>query len=278
VPRSGQTWDPERLHPRGPLEPFAHLLAELSEFPEFPSPAELGAWVERGRGERTPALHRLCFVEPRPRPRRAKRRQVEIQELYDARISERGEVPCLIKSYHDLFNAMMFKAFPRSKRALHARQYAALLGWARAGERELPGRRTREQDALTLFDEGGSVVVCPTELEADFEQGMRLVLGRPESAARLVIFGHALVEHLSEGQLELRSSARVLFVPEVPEGHDLLELVDQHLTQLLGDPQRFSQPDADAVVFLQGDGGVSFRRFEPSIRLARIVPPRLALD
>jgi len=278
VPRSGQTWDLQRLHAHGPLDPFVHLLAELGEFPEFPTPAELGAWVDRGRAERTPELEPLSFVQPRPKPRRAKRRQVEIHELYDARISERGEVPCLSQSYHDLFNAMMFKAFPRSKRALHARQYAALRGWARAGESELPGRRTREQDALTLFDEGGSVVVCPTELEAEFRQGTRLDLGRPETAARLVIFGHALVEHLSEGQLGLRSSARILFVPEPPTRRALLTLVDEHLTRLLTDPSRFCEPDADAVVFLEADGGVTFRRFEQSIRLARIVPPRLALE
>lgn len=269
MPRSGQSWDCARLAVRAPLEPFRALLTELSAFDEFPDSEALSRWVERDRVERAPEAPPLTFVELRPRSRRSKRGKVKLKELYDARISLGGQVPCLAKSYHDLFNALMFRAFPRAKRALHARQYAALAGWALADADRLPGKRTREQDALTLFDEGGSVVVCPTELAPRVAAGGRIPLVGPDALARLVLFGHALVEHLSEGQLGLRSTARVLFVPEVPTGDALLSAVDAFVTRLVHDPERFRAPDADAVVFFDHDETVGFRRFDAELRQAR---------
>jgi hypothetical protein len=268
VPLSGQTWDQGRFAPQPALAPFGHLLAELSRLSEFPDVEALGHWVEATREPQAPELQPLRFVEMRPRPRRAKRGTVELAALYDARITCEGEVPCLSHSYHDLFNALMFKAFPKAKRALHARQYAALRGWAEPGAEHLPGRRTREQDALTLFDEGGSVVVCPTHLQAEFTTGARLSLVPAGAGARLVLFGHALCEHLSEGQGGLRSSARVLFVPELPEGPRLLELVDAFVERLLRDKSRFLAPDADGVVFLDDRHTASFRRFDPVNRIS----------
>jgi hypothetical protein len=267
VPLSGQTWDQRRFAPQPTFEAFRELLAELAAFAEFPDAAMLGHWVETARAADAPDLEPLTFVELLPKPRRAKRGAVELGGLYDARITCSGEVPCLRQSYHDLFNALMFKAFPRAKRALHARQYQALTGWAQSGAEQLPGRRTREQDALTLFDEGGSVVICPTQLEADFAGGARLPLAAPGAVSEVVLFGHAIFEHLSEGRVGLRSSARVLFVPEVVRGPELLRSVDAYVTRLLADPQRFRAPDADAVVFFEQDR-VVFRRFDPKKRIS----------
>lgn len=258
MPLSGQTWDLGRFAPQPALEPFAPLLSELRSFCEFPSTEALSNWVEATREAQAPELAPLRFVELQPRPRRAKRRVVQLEALYDARITCKSEVPCLFRSYHDLFNALMFKAFPRSKRALHARQYEALTRWVEAGAEQLPGRRTREQDALTLFDEGGCVVVCPAHLQAEFEGGAWLPLAEAGVVSRVVLFGHALFEHLTEGQVGLRSSARILFVPEVPEGGRLLEVVDEFVLALLRDPRRFREPDADAVVFFDGDK-IAFR-------------------
>jgi len=270
MPRSGETWDPRRLTVRPALEPLAELLAELGELSDFPTPEALGAWVDQSRQARAPELAPLHFSAPKPKPRRHKRGAVEVGELYDGWIAEKRQVPCLPKSYHDLFNALMFKAFPRSKRALHARQYEALSGWAEPGAPRLPGRRTREQDALTLFDEGGSVVLCPTSLAARFHEGETLGL---EAGVRVVVFGHALLEHLSDGQVGLRSTARVLWVDEVPAvGAELLDLADGFVARLLADPERFRAPDADAVALFEAGDRVSFRRFDPELRGARLRP------
>lgn len=269
MPLSGQTWDLGRFAKQPALQPFELLLGELASFREFPDTETIGNWVEATREVHAPELAPLRFIELPPRPRRAKRGVVDLGALYDARITCSREVPCLRQSYHDLFNALMFKAFPRAKRALHGRQYEALTRWVKAGAEQLPGRRTREQDALTLFDEGGSVVLCPSHLKAEFARGARLPLAETGATSLLVLFGHALFEHLTEGQEGLRSSARVLFVPEVPHGPRVLEVVDEFVVSLLNDPQRFREPDADAVVFFDS-AKVAFRcRGSPPPRRAR---------
>src|SRR5690606_26753214 len=95
----------------------------------------------------------LRFAPQSKKPRRAKRGPVELDQLYDGSIALRGEVPCLAQSYHDLFNAVIFAAFPLAKYALHARQFRALRERVTPGVTRLPEARTREQDALTVFDE-----------------------------------------------------------------------------------------------------------------------------
>lgn len=123
-----------------------------------------------------PARAPVRFVLQPPRPRRAKRERVELSEMYDARIVA-GEVPTRARSWHDWVNALVWGTFPRAKAALHARQHAVVSGWARPGAARLPNARTREHDALALVDEGGVL----------------------ETAARPIVFGHALYEGLALG-------------------------------------------------------------------------------
>ena len=149
-----------------------------------------------------------------------------------------GQVPCLESSYHDLFNALVWAAFPRSKRALHLRQFRALQRWLPAGASRLPNRRTREQDALTLFDEGGAVLIATG--------------ARESLSSRVVPFGHAVMEHVCFQREAVRSAAVWLDLPSEPraEGGErgLLEAIDRELSRRMLDPAEFSTPDFDAVV------------------------------
>ncbi|MCB9570351.1 MAG: DUF3025 domain-containing protein, partial [Myxococcales bacterium] len=72
---------------------------------------------------------------------------------YDARIVLRGEVPTRAACWHDLFNAMVWCAFPRSKAALHGRQHAH----ARAAAGAPGGPRGRGPGGRAGVDEGGGV-------------------------------------------------------------------------------------------------------------------------
>ncbi len=149
-----------------PIAPAAELFAEYTRWPE---PEDL----DRVLAERA-GVH---FVPAKRRPRR-QRGPVNLGEMYDAHIV-RGEVPTRAKNWHDFLNALVWATFPRAKKALHARQHAALQTWARTGElasgdtvRKLPNARTRELDALALIDEGG-ILLC-------------------EDAK--IVFGHAIYE------------------------------------------------------------------------------------
>jgi DUF3025 family protein len=71
---------------------------------------------------------------------------------YEVHLYETGRVETRPDSLHDLFNALAWLAFPRTKaliNALHAE--------------EIPredGRRGRRRDLVTLLDEGGAIVQC----------------------------------------------------------------------------------------------------------------------
>lgn len=187
---------------------------------------------------------------------------VNLDALYDARITKHGEVPSRTRDWHDLFNALCFATFPRSKVALHHRQYTILEQRVGHTATQLPGARTREQDALTLFDEGGVVIAVNAMAHQAFAE-----MGREERQACIarvveesqqsphaprdvfggkvlvVPFGHALFEHLIEGLRCPGGCTQLLELAEVScEPVRLLDDVDRALSRALTDPTRFVNP------------------------------------
>jgi hypothetical protein len=175
--------------------------------------------------------------------------RVVLHALYDARITLTGEVPTRERDWHDLLNMLCFATFPRSKRALHARQYACLAARVDPAAERLPNARTPEQDALTLFDEGGVVLAATTAAAAQLtaaSEAQREDTCRELVAARtlrVVPFGHALFEHLVEG-LRVPGGCTQTVVVNAPL-HDpalLLPALDRALCACIGDAGRFQSP------------------------------------
>lgn len=253
MPKSGQPWvpNPDLTSPLfAPLLPISAQLCRRAEWPNTDDYTALAAKIRRERGLDLPPLR---FSTQTKKPRRAKRSSVTLDELYDGSIALRGEVPCLTASYHDLFNAVIFAAFPLAKHALHGRQFRALSERVVPGMQRLPEARTREQDALTVFDEGGSVVLVSPEFHARWQQGGCVTPLNDTSEAQLWIFGHALLEHILYGKCELRSCAVVL----VRDEHTLadpLPWLDERVAARLSDVECFQRPGADAVLTLDAHG------------------------
>lgn len=116
-----------------------------------------------------------------------------MEEKYEARIYLTGEVQTRTENWHDLFNALVWLAFPRVKAAINAKHFEFI---SRHGE----GNRGKIQDALTLFDESGVIVVCPdgelAGLLRDF-QWRELFWERRQAVKeqmKFVLFGHSLYE------------------------------------------------------------------------------------
>ncbi len=175
--------------------------------------------------------------------------RVQLDRLYDARIARYGEVPTREQDWHDFFNALCFATFPRAKIALHGRQFAALTRRIDPDAKRLPSTRTKEQDALTLFDEGGAVVAADAGTLAELSDpslvlpAERLSRAVAEGRARVVPFGHALFEHLVEGLRCPGGSTRMLEIDDVSVADGaLLAEVDARLGALLEDPARFLAP------------------------------------
>jgi hypothetical protein len=111
---------------------------------------------------------------------------------YEAHIAATGRVPTRGNA-HDLFNALVWLAFPLTKAALNGRQAQEL---ARDGVR---GRRGPVRDAATLIDESGLLLAASEDACAAL---MRLdwpgcsPRSAPAGAATgwCFAFGHALIE------------------------------------------------------------------------------------
>jgi hypothetical protein len=175
--------------------------------------------------------------------------RVVLHALYDARISIAHEVPTRERDWHDLLNMLCFATFPYSKLALHTRQYACLAQRIEPGMRGLPNRRTPEQDALTLFDEGGVVLVAqpdaaPQLEHLSLEQSAELCRGLCAARRlRVVPFGHALFEHELEGLRCPGGATLVLTVPDLWAATPvLLREIDCALRVRLADPAYFQSP------------------------------------
>lgn len=224
--------------------PIAALLAPFDEGAAFPSPEALTAlYAARVAPLALPPL-RFVRAAKAKKPRRGAL-PISLAEIYEGRIIERGEVPTRPDDWHDLFNALAFLRFPRAKRALHARQYAILRARIAPGATRLPNARTREQDALSLFDEGGiAVAAAPgSDVAALAEDAPALAAAIARGQAVAVPFGHALYEHMVAALPVPLGTVHALEVP-LPSGADPLDALDVALAESLADRSQFQLPSA----------------------------------
>src|SRR5262245_50153370 len=150
------------------------------------------------------------------RPVPPARRTGAPEDRYEARVFLRGELEVRKRNWHDLMNVLVWRVFPAAKAALNARHYAEQ---ARQGT----GNRGPAQDALTLFDEGGLIVVCCDDGLLNLLRAYRwkeLFWQRRDevrSRMRFCVFGHALYEKALAPFTGITARAVTLSAPaEVP--------------------------------------------------------------
>ena len=151
-------------------------LAKLGE----PTLQRLNALAEE-TGLRTESGRPVQFVPPRPGT-----------AYYEIEVFESGCVPTRAGSAHDLFNALAWLAFPRTKARINAMH-----------AEEIPrerGRRGRKRDLLTLLDEGGVIVACSDPALMQLIRGFRWKelfwdsRSRVLRSLRFAVLGHGVLE------------------------------------------------------------------------------------
>ena len=196
-------WTAARERLAAPI--FAPLASALARLPadRWPTHAELNAIAD---GVKSARGKQVRFVKPRERNDRERR-------YYESRIADTGEVETRPGNWHDLFNALAWITYPKSKARINA-QHAAIL--EEGGEAEAR-RRSPERDALTLFDEGGVIVASASasllRLMVDFEWKELFWSRRAElqEKARFLVFGHACYEQALDPYIGM--VAKTVFVP-----------------------------------------------------------------
>jgi hypothetical protein len=185
-PADAPAWDRDALLA---APPFAAVRALLERLPgdAFPALDTLNGIVAE-RGIVTGGGKVLIFVA-------AGRKPGTLELPYEARVFETGEVPTRTSSWHDLFNALAWLAYPRTKAVVNRRHYEELS--KRHGEL----LRGTARDVLTLFDEGGMLVACAEPSLAALLRGFRWKdlfwhqRAEVQAKMRFHVFGHAILEN-----------------------------------------------------------------------------------
>jgi hypothetical protein len=216
--RPAAPWDAHFVAHHALLWPLARAAAPFAGATEWPPVA---TWTA-AFGAAPPPVR---FVPSGPRRRRGRPRPFDPARLYDATIIEHGQVPSRRRHWHDFLNALVWATFPRAKRALHARQGAAIARRLGPGVAQLPAHRTRELDGLAMIDEGGVIALAtPT-------------------GDRMLVFGHALYEGFVLRAPPMTARVvRVAPVAAAAAGADLLAQADAALAAALDDPERVLLP------------------------------------
>src|SRR5262245_4457712 len=136
-------WDREFLL-RSPM--FEPLRVHAGVFDaEWPRLVDLQRLLDRRDPPARSAAGKPVRVVPQGR------RSDAFEDGYEPRLYLAGELQVRERNWHDLFNLLVWLAFPLTKAALNQRHHAALKAQRAAGA----ANRGPTQDALTLFDEGG---------------------------------------------------------------------------------------------------------------------------
>jgi hypothetical protein len=172
-----------------PLRPWAQHFAAFDEWPGLDDYQQLLDTLPQPIRTLAGQLIRIVPQEGKPH---------SFAEHYAPRINLSGEIQTRRNNWHDFFQFLTWLIFPRTKAVINA------FHMPRAQERQEAGgepvRRSARENMLTLFDEGGAVVISSDEsllqLIRDFQWRELFWQRRAELADKLqcITFGHALYE------------------------------------------------------------------------------------
>jgi hypothetical protein len=228
---------------------FATLAPVIERLPEdhFPTLAELNRLCEErevvsGGGEP------LEFVP----------QETKTGEPYEKRVFAYGKVLTRNRNWHDLFNALVWITFPKTKAAINRHHYREMQA-REGGEARGPVR-----DALTLFDESGVIVASIDTGLSELLTGFRwkeLFWERREEVVRGMrfhLFGHALYEKALKPYKGVTGKSVILDISarefERPLPQQLASL-DAQLARLFADMRSLAATEAYAPLPVLGIPG-----------------------
>lgn len=215
---------------------FQKLFA-LSTAPGEISIQQLNAWAEKADPRPCSALDAPIHFIAAP-----KQRIPALQ--YEQLIYTKGEVVTRENNWHDLFNALVWVAFPRTKAVLN-------VGHCLAGPLLEGGRRGQRRDALTMFDEAGIAVIATKPWIASLIAAKRwteLFWERREEltqVARFFVIGHGLYEKILRPFPQLAGPTLTLEVAQDDLSLPLSQFIphlDLKLSAILADTNKITRP------------------------------------
>lgn len=215
---------------------LAEIPAALSTHAAFAPYREIAAALARAS---VPTLARLdkCAAGANHDPRSVSPRLVPPLRRalgaldFERRIIEHGELIVRPGNLHDTLNAVIWHAFPRSKRSIS--EIHVELGAAATAN-----GRPRRRDILTLFDEAGAIILGGSDdLRALHERHEWRQLFVEQRAAfqrdcQVILFGHGTLEQLA-CNAHRGLTVKALWLPLAAQSG--LDTVDEYLASRIGD-------------------------------------------
>ncbi len=171
------------------------------------------------------------------------------EQHYAPRIYMRGEIQTRSENWHDFFQLLTWIMFPRTKALIN--EIHIPLAQARIKSGAELGRRTPLENMLSLFDEGGAVVVSSDEklLQMIREFQWKPLFWQQRTALqqqlRCIVFGHAMYEKGLEPYVGMTANAILLHCEErffQLSNHEQLAWVDATLVEVLASREQLSVP------------------------------------
>lgn len=168
---------------------------------------------------------------------------------YAPRIYLTGEVQTRTCNWHDFFQFLTWIVFPRTKAAINAIHIP--IAKARLQQSADQGRRTPVENMLSLFDEGGTVVLSSDasllQMIRDF-QWKELFWRRREAVQetlQCITFGHAMYEKGLSPYLGMTANCILLEVEPVFFSQTMTERlawIDRQLATILEQGEKYQKP------------------------------------
>jgi len=185
-------WRPDFLDGSPLFAPLRPLVERFASYEEWPGLEDFQQLLDE-RAEPLRTLHgaALKIVPQEGRPD-------HFEQHYAPRIFLNGEIQTRTRNWHDFFQLLSWFLFPRTKAVINAIHIP--LARERLEKGEDIGRRTPVENMLSLFDEGGAVLVASDpsllELVREFRWKELFWQRREELAQKFdcTVFGHAMYE------------------------------------------------------------------------------------
>ena len=170
-------------------------------------------------------------------------------EHYAPRIYLTGEIQTRTENWHDFFQFLTWFMFPKTKAVINSIHVPA--AQARIDGNIDLGRRSPVENMLSLFDEGGAVILSSDEsllqLIRDFKWKELFWQRRDELASKLnfVAFGHALYEKGLSPYIGMTANCILIKVDEgllKSSNEQQLDWIDTHLANLFEDGSVYQKP------------------------------------
>jgi len=236
-------WRPD-FHIGVPLfDPLRPRLETFSDYQEWPGLDAMQRLLDQ-RTEPMRTLHgaALKVVPQAGRPDR-------FEQHYAPRIYLSGEIQTRTRNWHDLFQLLSWFVFPRTKAIINAQHVPKAK--RRLEVDHEPGRRTPLENTLSLFDEGGAVLVADDDSLLQLVREFRwkeLFWQRREELAQhfdCVVFGHAMYEKAMAPYLGMTANTILLRADTDYFRRDStarLAWIDEQLAALIDRGERYQQP------------------------------------